>query len=869
MIFFKKIDATTLYKLISWICFIIACLFSIPALAQYSSVYNGVTYTSSQPYNLNVVYFVPNDVPPDTSYKRRVSEYMIYGQNFFKQNMIANGYGAKTFGLFKEASNPNRIKLIRINGAYPGSAYPYTNPNQLTAEVNAYFNANPSQKTSDHILIIAAVPDINNLGAGVPFYGLGRNCFALDYKKMDIQYMNASGADGNTFRSWYGSLLHELGHGINLPHSHQTSTENSNPAQGMNLMFYGNGTLGVSPTFINRAGCAVLNTCQVFATSPGNTYYNGHSARVTSLHAAYDNGDLVVSGKFTSNVPVTDINIFQDPYSTPSAGYYRVAWSVSPIGTDSFYVRMKVSDVNGMADINPNIYNLQNTIAYNLQIDLVLKNGETGVSYFPYAYSNNVPGIHVDFDDLHCDTLCCGWAETNVGTRPWGPVPGYVCYKAANNNNMKVKTFSTLWGTNDAFPFGYTTLTGDGSIVARVKNVSANYNDYGGIMMRNSLNANDKYVSTGVLDTRGMYDQNRYAAGAPTGANGLSGGGLAAATTPVWVKLQRKGNTISSFYSQNGTIWTPYNNYNTTMGNTLYAGVFASNPGAVADIDFPAVRPCTLPSGWQAADIGTTSAPGTACNNNPTAGNVHMESYGSGFVTGPADNVTFMYKAVTGNVNIVARIKNVSNGWNTMGGLMLRNTLTANSAFVATGALDTRSVFNTHRESQGANSGYNGLSPNWAWPAPMWVQISRAGNAVTTYYSIDGSNWFPFHSYSLALNSTIYVGLVSAGMGQASEFDQVWINGVLQSQNEVALSENNNETELQIVPNPSRGEIRILGIGNLEIKSTRVMDMQGHVVFQQTTTSDVLNIGELSAAIYIVEVQLSNGEIIRQRVSKL
>jgi hypothetical protein len=454
-----------------WINIALLISISFSTHAQtYTNVYNGINYTSTQPYNLNVIYFVPNDIPLDPTYKVRWSKLILWAQDFFRQNMISNGFGPISFGLFKEAANPNAAKIILINGAEPSSAYPYNDASHERAEIDAYFNANPSQKASEHYLVITAAKDLVSL--------------------------------------------------------------------------------------------------------------------------------------------------------TPSAGYYRVAWSVTPIGADSFYVRMPVTEISGMANIGvPQLYGIQNYIAYNLEFEFSLKNGDRVFSYYPYSYNNNIPSINVNFDDKHCDALCCGWTETNVGTREYGPTPGYVCYTAANNNNMRVKTYSTLYGTNDAFPFGYTSLTGDGSLVARVKNVTTNYNDYGGIMLRSGLNDNATYVSTGVLDTRGIYDQYRLSVGAGTG-----GAGTVNTTIPVWVKLQRKGNTISSFYSSNGVTWTHHQNYNAAaFGSTIQAGVFASNPTAMADIDFVGATPCTLPSGWQVADVGTVSAPGTACHTAAT-GNIHMES---------------------------------------------------------------------------------------------------------------------------------------------------------------------------------------------------------------------------------------------------
>ena len=373
---------------------------------------------------------------------------MLWGQNFFKQNMMSNGYGPKTFGLFTQTGDPNTVKINVIQGAYPLSSYTYNDRSKMDLEINNYFAGNPSQKTSEHTLIIIAVPDPST--ANVPFYGVGKNCYALDYPQLDLQYMGTTGTYGTQFTGWYGGMLHELGHGLNVKHSHQTNSEYNNPNKGTNLM-YNHGTLGSAPTFLNRASCATLNTCQVFADSPG-TYYNGSTSGITSLHAVYDNGDLVVSGTFQSNRPVTDVNIYQDPYPTPSAGYYRVAWSVSPVG-NAFSVRMPVSDLEFTNQ------------AYNLQIELRLQNGEyqSNFTYYPYSYVNGVPNINIDFgtvstcvgNSLQLATNISGtsyqWQYQSGGNwynYPEATVPGYAAFSGTHTPTMTISGISAAYIAN-------------------------------------------------------------------------------------------------------------------------------------------------------------------------------------------------------------------------------------------------------------------------------------------------------------------------------------------------------------------------------------------------------------------------------------
>jgi predicted adenine nucleotide alpha hydrolase (AANH) superfamily ATPase len=54
---------------------------------------------SDYAYNLNVIYFVPNNITPNAEYEQRLSKIMIEGQNFYKLWMNYWGFGETTFGL--------------------------------------------------------------------------------------------------------------------------------------------------------------------------------------------------------------------------------------------------------------------------------------------------------------------------------------------------------------------------------------------------------------------------------------------------------------------------------------------------------------------------------------------------------------------------------------------------------------------------------------------------------------------------------------------------------------------------------------------------------------------------------------------------
>jgi len=350
------------------------------------NVTHDTAYVSNQPRNLNLIYFVPNDLDTLPSYEKRLSELMLWTQNYFKNEMNRNGYGYKTFGLFKD-SVINRVKIITIRGTLPKTSYPYTNgASAVQSEINAYFSTHPDEKTSDHTLVIIPRYSFKTDGtpSGGPFYGLGKWCFALDYEGLDITNLGKSDADGNRFSVWFGGLVHELGHGLNLPHNCQKVSENA--TLGMALMWAGNGTLGKSPTFLTAADCAILNVNQIFNNNTA-TYYGAVTAGISRIHADYSStkNAIVVSGKFTTNTPINSVLYYNDPNvnnegTGTNKDYNATTWESKVIGTDSFYVEMPVSE-----------FKYKDSSPYEMKVKLVAENGTVKETIYNYKWIDALP----------------------------------------------------------------------------------------------------------------------------------------------------------------------------------------------------------------------------------------------------------------------------------------------------------------------------------------------------------------------------------------------------------------------------------------------------------------------------------------------
>lgn len=264
-------------------------------------------------------------------YERRVSELLLYLQQFYGREMQRNGYGPRSFGL--DIKSPGRVNFIEYKAKNPASHYPYENGGGWKAaqELDEFFKANPDRKKGQHTLVIMPTWNDEKNGpdnpGGVPFYGMGRNCFALDYPAFDIKHLGQQTKEGRLLTKWYGGLAHELGHGLNLPHNHQTTS--AGKKYGTALMGAGNYTFGASPTYLTPASCALLDACEVFSVTPSQQFYQGKAeVEAKDISISFKGDQILVSGSYKSPQTVKALNVyFQDPPYAVNQDYDAVSFS--------------------------------------------------------------------------------------------------------------------------------------------------------------------------------------------------------------------------------------------------------------------------------------------------------------------------------------------------------------------------------------------------------------------------------------------------------------------------------------------------------------------------------------------------------------
>jgi len=335
-----------------------------------------------------------------------------------------------------------------------------------------------------------------------------------------------------------------------------------------------------------------------------------------------------------------------------------------------------------------------------------------------------------------------------------------------------------VWGTADAFHYAYRTLSGDGTITARVASLSGvEAWTKVGVMMRGSTSAGSAQAFMIVSKGKGLAFQRRTSDGAIS--TNTSGGAGAA---PRWVRLTRAGNTITASVSSTGTSWTTVASDTFVMPSSVLVGLAVSShtAGELATAVFDHVSVASgsqttaaLPSGWQSGDIGATGAAGSASESGGT-----FTVRGSGDdVWGTADAFHFAYATLVGDGSITARVASLigAEAW-TKVGVMMRASISSASAHAFMLVSKGKGLAFQRRPSDGAVSTH---TSGGAGTAPRWVRLTRTGDTVTASVSTTGTSWTTVGSDTIALPTSILVGVAvsshDAGAVATGVFDHVTV----------------------------------------------------------------------------------------------
>jgi hypothetical protein len=194
----------------------------------------------------------------------------------------------------------------------------------------------------------------------------------------------------------------------------------------------------------------------------------------------------------------------------------------------------------------------------------------------------------------------------SVGSFVEGPAGTYTMTASGTD----IWDVGTAGNYQDEFHFAYKTLTGAGSIVARVQSVqNTNAWSKAGVMIRETLDGGSKHAFACVTPSNGVGSQGRDTTGAASFNTNQTG-----VAAPRWLKLERDaaGNFTVS-HSANGTAWqavTGATPRNIPMSTTVYIGLALTSHDAALTCQavFTNVTTTgTVSPQWAHQDIGIVS----------------------------------------------------------------------------------------------------------------------------------------------------------------------------------------------------------------------------------------------------------------------
>jgi regulation of enolase protein 1 (concanavalin A-like superfamily) len=360
-------------------------------------------------------------------------------------------------------------------------------------------------------------------------------------------------------------------------------------------------------------------------------------------------------------------------------------------------------------------------------------------------------------------TLPAPWQSQDIGA------VGPAGRASASNGTFTVAGGGAdVWGTADAFHFVWQRLSGDADVIARV--TSTEYVHAwvkAGVMIRERLTADSAHAFMLVSPGKGLAFQRRVASGGLS-SNTTGGSG----TAPAWLKVERRGNTITASRSADGANWTVVGSDSFAMPADVYVGLAVSSHDATrlatATFDNVVARTVAapppppppppppapaLPEPWKAQDVGAVGLAGSA---SASSGTFTVKGAGAD-VWGAADAFHYVWQPITGDADVIARVASVEyvHAW-VKAGVMIRETLAASSPHAFMLVSPGKGIAFQRRVAAG------GVSTNTAGAfgaAPAWVKLERRGNTISAFQSADGATWSLVGLDNFTMAATVYVGL--------------------------------------------------------------------------------------------------------------
>jgi len=140
-----------------------------------------------------------------------------------------------------------------------------------------------------------------------------------------------------------------------------------------------------------------------------------------------------------------------------------------------------------------------------------------------------------------------------------------------------------IWDNSDEFTYAFRTLTGDGTLVARVVSNGAGSQTWakGGVMIRDSLNGGSAHAMMVITASGGNGASFQYRAEANGESSSVDSGPVVA--PPYWVKIQRLADSFTGYVSADGKTWAQIGTTAIAMTDPVHIGLCVTSHEAGVD----------------------------------------------------------------------------------------------------------------------------------------------------------------------------------------------------------------------------------------------------------------------------------------------
>lgn len=318
---------------------------------------------------LRVVYFHPQDRVPLERHRERWDRIMTDIQDFYRVEMQRWGYGEVTLGLERKAGN---LKLHEVPGvANDDGSYSYRSGGRIHAEVVEALAGQGLDAEQETLLIVCGLSKTADKQVTIysPYYGMGADhikgvCFVADVDWLSIDGLQAAANEItlqvkehrdfepmtlSRFNTIYiGGTIHELGHGLSLPHNHATQ---EGAKRGTALMGAGNYTYrqewrqAGKGSFLTHAHALRLLVHPLFSGTAQQAA-QAPQTRWRELEVSFHEGEIHVRGKLQTDIPAIAVIAYNDRENSGQKAYQvnndydATTWSSVVSPEQTFWLRV-------------------------------------------------------------------------------------------------------------------------------------------------------------------------------------------------------------------------------------------------------------------------------------------------------------------------------------------------------------------------------------------------------------------------------------------------------------------------------------------------------------------------------------------------